>query len=193
MIYVLDTNVLIYLIKNQPPADAQRVDALPADARLCMSFVTLVELLKGAERSTTKPEVLRRREASVRQLAVLFPAGPAIGEHHAKQFSRLKDASTPIGANDLWIACHALAESAALVTHNTREFQRVGGLRVEDWVAPDGQSWPLLRCSSWKARRGQRPSRGPARRVLIRSRAGVPALGWPTPPSPRCLRDPERP
>lgn len=193
MICVLDTNVLIYLIKSQPPAMAQRVDALPRDARLCISFVTWVELLQGAERSTTKPEVLRRLEALVRQLAVLFPAGPAICEHHAKQFSRLKDAGTPIGAKDLWIACHALAESATLVTHNTREFQRVGGLRVEGWVDPDGLSWPLLRCSSWKARRGQRPSHGPARKVFIRSRVGVPALGWPTPPSPRCLRDPERP
>lgn len=137
MIYVLDTNVLIYLIKNQPPAIAQRVDALPEDARLCMSFVTWAELLKGAERSTKKPEVVRRLEALARQVAVLYPAGPAICEHYAEQFTRLKDAGIPIGANDLWIACHALAESATLVTHNTREFQRVEGLRVEDWVAPD--------------------------------------------------------
>ena len=101
-----------------------------------MSFVTWAELLKGAERSTRKPEVLRRLEALARQVAVLYPEGPAICEHYAEQFTRLKDAGTPIGANDLWIACHALAESATLVTHNTREFQRVGGLRVEDWVAP---------------------------------------------------------
>ena len=40
-----------------------------------------------------------------------------------------------MGANDLWISCHALAENATLVTHNSREFQRVGRLRVEDWVA----------------------------------------------------------
>ena len=74
MIYLLDTNILIYLIKNQPPAIAQHVDALPEDARLCMSFVTCVELLKGAERSTRKPEVLRRLEALARQVAVLYPA-----------------------------------------------------------------------------------------------------------------------
>lgn len=47
---------------------------------------------------------------------------------------QLKDAGTPIGANDLWIACHALAENATLVTHNTKEFLRVKGLVVEDWV-----------------------------------------------------------
>jgi tRNA(fMet)-specific endonuclease VapC len=115
VIYVLDTNILIYLIKNQPPAIAQRVDALPEDARLCMSFVTWAELLKGAGAVSGRP---------------------AICEHYAEQFARLKDAGTPIGANDLWIACHALAESATLVTHNTSEFLRVRGLKVEDWVAP---------------------------------------------------------
>ncbi len=50
MIYLLVANILIYLIKNQPPTIAQRVDALPETARLCMSFVTWAELLKGAER-----------------------------------------------------------------------------------------------------------------------------------------------
>lgn len=134
VIYLLDTNILIYLIKNQPPAIAQRVDALPEDARLCMSFVTWAELLKGAQRSTRKPEVLRRLDVLARQVAVLYPAGPAICQHYAEQFMRLKDAGTPIGANDLWIACHALAEGAMLVTNNTREFQRVEGLKLEDWV-----------------------------------------------------------
>jgi tRNA(fMet)-specific endonuclease VapC len=136
VIYLLNTNILIYLIKNQPPALAQRVNALPEDARLCMSFITWAELLKGAERSARKPEVVRRLEALARQVAVLYLAGPAICQHYAEQATRLKDAGTPIGANDLWIACHALAEGATLVTHNTREFQRVQGLRLEDWVAP---------------------------------------------------------
>jgi tRNA(fMet)-specific endonuclease VapC len=137
VIYLLDTSILIYLFKNQPLAIAQRVDALPDDARLCMSFVTWAELLKGAERSARRPEVRRRLEALARQVRVLYPAGPAICEQYAGHFTRRKDAGTPIGANDLWIACHALAERATLVTRNTREFQRVGGLRVEDWVALD--------------------------------------------------------
>jgi tRNA(fMet)-specific endonuclease VapC len=135
VIYLLDTSILIYLIKNQPPAIAKRVDGLPEDARLCMSFVTWAELLKGAERSTRKLEVRRRLEALARQVTVLYPAGPGSCEHYAEQFTRLKDAGTLIGANDLWITCHALAEGATLVTHNTREFQPVEGLTVEDWVA----------------------------------------------------------
>lgn len=134
MIYLLDTNILIYLIKNQPPAVAQRIDALPDEDSLGMSFVTWAELLKGAERSTRKKEVVRRLETLARHVPVRYPAGPAICRHYAEQATRLKDAGTPIGANDLWIACHALADDTTLVTHNTREFNRVSGLRVEDWV-----------------------------------------------------------
>nr|WP_236677080.1 type II toxin-antitoxin system VapC family toxin [Piscinibacter lacus] len=131
---MLDTNILIYLIKNQPAHVAQRVDQMADDTRLGMSFITWAELLKGAERSTRKPEVLKRLDALSRQIKVLYPSGPAICRHYAEQFTRLKDAGTPIGANDLWIACHALAEDATLVTHNTREFQRIEGLRLEDWL-----------------------------------------------------------
>ncbi len=134
MIYLLDTSILIYLIKNQPPGVARRVDALPEGDTLCMSFVTWAELLVAAERSTRKSEVLRRLDALARQVSVLYPSGPGICRHYAEQSTRLKDAGTPIGANDLWIACHALAEAATLVTHNTREFRQVSGLRMEDWV-----------------------------------------------------------
>jgi tRNA(fMet)-specific endonuclease VapC len=133
VIYLLDTNILIYLIKNQPPSIAHRVDALRAEDRLCMSFVTWAELLKGAERSTRKQEVLKRLDVLARQVQVIYPNSSAICRAYAEQFMRLKEAGTPIGANDLWIACHALAEDATLVTHNTREFERVGGLRIEDW------------------------------------------------------------
>jgi len=135
VIYLLDTNILIYLIKNHPPTVAQRIDALADDDQLCMSFITWAELLKGAERSTRKQEVLRRLDTLARQVTVIYPTGAAICRHYAEQFTRLKEAGTPIGANDLWIACHALAEDASLVTHNTREFQRIAGLRVEDWVS----------------------------------------------------------
>ena len=137
MIYLLDTNILIYLIKNQPPSIAQRIDALPDSDTLCMSFVTWAELLKGAERSTRKTEVLRRLNALARQVPVRYPADSAICRHYAEQATRLRKAGTLIGANDLWIACHALAEDATLITHNTREFRRIAGLRVEDWVASD--------------------------------------------------------
>lgn len=137
MIYLLDTNILIYLIKQHPPAVAQRVDALPDADALAMSFVTWAELLKGAQRGTRQAEVLRRLDALARQVSVQYPGpadGPAICQHYAQQAWQLKEAGTPIGANDLWIACHALALGATLVTHNTREFNRISGLQVQDWA-----------------------------------------------------------
>ncbi len=134
MKYLLDTNILIYLIKHQPPEVAERVNDLPDEDQLCMSFVTYAELLKGAERSVRKQRTLRQLQALVRQVPVIYPSGPAICEHYAEQFTKLKVAGTPIGGNDLWIACHGLAENATVVTHNTREFSRVKGLTLEDWV-----------------------------------------------------------
>ncbi len=131
---MLDTNILIYLIKNRPPGIADRIDALPTEDVLCMSFVTYAELLKGTERSSRKPDVLRRLDNLARQVPVSFPADRRICQHYVEQFTRLRAAGTPIGANDLWIACHALAEEATLVTHNTREFGRVSGLALVTWV-----------------------------------------------------------
>ena len=134
MIYLIDTDTLIYLIKNRPDSVAARVNALPSADRLCMSFVTYAELLKGAEKSRRKAEVLRRLDALTRQVSVVFDTSHALCGHYAAPFTRLKETGTPIGANDLWIACHALALDATLVTNNTREFERVTGLRLENWA-----------------------------------------------------------
>jgi len=134
LIYLIDTDTLIYLIKNRPASVAARVNTLPPADRLCMSFVTYAELLKGAQKSIRKTDVLRRIDELTRQVPVVFDTSHALCAHYAAQFTRLKDAGTPIGANDLWIACHALALDATLVSNNTREFERVTGLRVDNWV-----------------------------------------------------------
>ncbi|MCY4017100.1 MAG: type II toxin-antitoxin system VapC family toxin [Gammaproteobacteria bacterium] len=134
MRYMLDTNILIYLLKNKPASVTKRVNAIQPEDQLCMSFVTYAELLKGAERSDRKDRVLHSLEQLIRQVPVLYDANQALCQHYAQQSTRLKSAGTPIGANDLWIACHALAEDTVLVTHNTREYMRIDGLRVEDWT-----------------------------------------------------------
>ena len=137
MKYMLDTNILIYLMKNKPPQVAERVNALGSDAELCMSFFTFAELLMGAERSTQKADVLRRLDALARVVPVRYGVQRALCQHYAVQFTRLRAAGTPIGANDLWIASHALADDCTLVTNNTREFERVAGLRLENWARSD--------------------------------------------------------
>ncbi|MBI4984461.1 MAG: type II toxin-antitoxin system VapC family toxin [Rhodocyclales bacterium] len=135
MIFLLDTDTLIYLIKHKPATVAGRVDALDENARLGMSFVSFAELLKGAERSNRKDDVLARLERLTRQVPVIYETGRALCEHYAVQATRLREAGTPISANDLWIGCHALALDATLVTNNQREFARIAGLRLDNWVA----------------------------------------------------------
>lgn len=135
MRYMLDTNILIYLIKNKPPSVAQRINALERGVELCMSFFTFAELLKGAERSSRKSDVVRRLDELCRVVPVRYVVNRVLCEHYAQQFTRLRAAGTPIGANDLWIACHALADDCTLVTNNTGEFARVAGLKLENWVA----------------------------------------------------------
>lgn len=134
MNYMLDTNILIYLLKNKPASIADKVNALEQNTELCMSFFTYAELLKGAERSTKKSTVLLSLKQLIRQIPVIYHVGEGICKHYATQFTSLKKAGTPIGANDLWIACHALSENAVLVTHNINEFKRIRGLKLEDWV-----------------------------------------------------------
>ena len=134
MRYMLDTNILIYLIKNKPPGIADRINALDPSDELCMSFITYAELLKGAERSTRKSEVLKRLTDLTRAVPVRYQINERLCEHYANHFTRLRSAGTPIGANDLWIACHALGEDCTLVTNNLKEFRRVKGLKLENWV-----------------------------------------------------------
>jgi tRNA(fMet)-specific endonuclease VapC len=135
VIVLLDTNILIYLIKNHPPRVAERIDALDPGDSLAMSFITWAELLQGAEGSQRREATLRQLDQLARQVPVLYPEGPQICRHYAVQATALKRRGTPIGANDLWIACHALALDATLVSHNVNEFARIEGLRLEDWAS----------------------------------------------------------
>jgi len=135
VIYLLDTNILIYLIKNQPPHVAERIDALSDADGLAMSFITWAELLHGAAGSKRREATLHKLNALSRLVPVLYPEGEAICRHYAEQATNLKSLGTPIGANNLWIACHCLALGATLVSHNLREFRRIAGLQLVDWAA----------------------------------------------------------
>ena len=134
MIYLLNTNILIYLSKNRPPQVAERIDALGDDDSIAMSFITWAELLRGVEGSQRREATLQHLEALSRLVPVLYPQGPGICAHYAVQATALKRRATPIGANGLWIACHALAIGATVVSHNVSEFSRVEGLQLVDWA-----------------------------------------------------------
>jgi len=132
--YLLDTNILIYLLKRQPSHVAVRMDALPPEAQVGMSFVTWAELLKGVQRSARPDDTRQQLDRMVRTVPVSYTIDHRICAHYAHHSARLKESGTPIGGNDLWIACHALAEDATLVSNNLREFERVPGLRLENWA-----------------------------------------------------------
>lgn len=135
MIYMLDTNIIIYLLKNKPPEVIQRLNALDDTSKICMSFVTYAELLKGAERSIRKAQVIKQIKNLAQTINVEFVTNEKLCESYASNFTHIKNAGTQIGANDLWIACHAISLAATLVTNNVREFERIKELNVENWVA----------------------------------------------------------
>lgn len=133
-LFLLDTNILIYLLKGVPESVARKIDRLKPEDRLGMSWVTWAELLLGALRSTRSEQIRKQLEGIQQVIPVLLPESPLICSYHAEHAARLRAAGTPIGGNDLWIAAHALALGATLVTHNVKEFRRIRGLSLDDWV-----------------------------------------------------------
>ena len=133
-LFLLDTNILIYILKDAPESVARKIDRLKPEDRLGMSWITWAELLLGALRSSRAEQVKTQLEAIRQVIPVLLPESPLICSYHAEHAARLRAAGTPIGGNDLWIAAHALALGATLVTHNLKEFRRIRGLSLEDWA-----------------------------------------------------------
>lgn len=136
MTWLLDTNILIHLMKHKTPAVVKRIAAVGKNDNdnVAMSFVTYAELLKGAEGSNRIDTVLAALRDLIREIPVEYTVDERICRLYGDHANRLKRAGTPIGGNDLWIACHALSIDATLVTNNTREFSRIDGLRHENWV-----------------------------------------------------------
>lgn len=132
--YLLDTNICIYIARHRPPEVRERF-ARHGAGELAMSVITWGELRFGAEKSQARSRSL----ADLAELARLIEVAPLpaqVGEHYGRIRATLQRSGQPIGNNDLWIAAHALAEGWTLVTNNEREFVRVEGLAVENWVNP---------------------------------------------------------
>lgn len=128
---MLDTNLCIRVLRDRPPGLRQRFNE-EAD-RLCISTVTLAELLYGAARSARPPEMRREVERMAARLAVLAFDDDAAA-HYADIRSVLEGQGQVIGPYDLMIAGHARSRGMVVVTGNLREFRRVDGLQSEDWL-----------------------------------------------------------
>ncbi len=130
--YLLDTNLCIRVLRDRPRGLRPRFNA-EAQA-LCLSDVVLYELLYGAERSARPAETRQEVERFAARLTVL-PFDDDAAAHTADIRAALERKGAVIGPYDLMIAGHARSRGLVVVTGNLREFQRVDGLRAEDWLA----------------------------------------------------------
>lgn len=129
--YLLDTNIVIYVIKRRP---LEMMGVFNENAgRMAMSAITLSELFHGAEKSAKVAQNLAVVEEFASLLEVL-PYSAKASQHYGAIRSALEKAGRPIGVNDLHIAAHARSEGLTLVTNNLDEFERVPGLLTENWI-----------------------------------------------------------
>lgn len=130
--YLLDTNICIYLIKRKPPQVLHRLQGLDASA-VGISAVTLSELEFGVENSQ-RPLQNRAALASFVASLEILPYEDQAAQQYGRLRADLQKKGRPIGPLDLLIAAHALSMGCVLVTNNTREFERVAYLQLEDWT-----------------------------------------------------------
>lgn len=131
MKYLLDTDICIYLLRSRE-VHLEPLERLTL-GDVGMSAVTAGELVFGAYQSQRVEENLIAARALQEALPVVALTTQT-AEVYGLMRSVLERKGTPIGANDLWIAAHALSLGLTLVTRNTREFSRIEGLRVEYWL-----------------------------------------------------------
>lgn len=129
--YLLDTNIVIYVIKRRPLAVLDVFNR--QQGRMAVSAITVAELVHGAEKSQYPARNLAVVEDFFSRLTVL-PYTPEAAWHYGSIRAALEKTGQPIGVNDLHIAGHARSLGLTLVSNNTREFARVPGLLLENWI-----------------------------------------------------------
>ena len=136
MIYMLDTNICIDIIRRRSPKLLNRLVACQI-GDVGISSITLAELAHGAEKSALRDQNLIALQQFILPLEVACfdqPAALAYGKIRAV----LKSNGNLIGSMDMLIAAHAVALNSILVTNNEKEFRRVDGLTCENWLKPAG-------------------------------------------------------
>ncbi|MCA0449898.1 MAG: type II toxin-antitoxin system VapC family toxin [Proteobacteria bacterium] len=135
MIYMLDSNICSFIMRERPPIVLARLqDAVAAQHEIVISVVTYYEMLLGTIGSKASARHADLVEAFVARVSAILPWDRAAAEHTTQIRRDLAARGTPIGGNDSMIAGHARAAECVLVTNNMREFARVPDLRVEDWA-----------------------------------------------------------
>lgn len=131
MKYSLDTNTCIRYINGRSPKVRTKLPTIPAQEIIVCSIVR-TELFWGSAKSQT-PAASRAKQVRFLRPYSTLAFDDAAANVYGSMRAALEHAGTPIGPNDMLIAAIALAHNLILVTHNTREFGRVAGLKLEDW------------------------------------------------------------
>lgn len=132
MNYMLDTNICIFIIKNKPETVIRKF--MECDVGdICISSITYAELVHGVEKSAAREKNKIALTVFLSEIQIM-PFDDTAAQVYGAVKAELQKSGTPIGPLDTLIAAHAKALDLILVTNNTREFVRVEGLRLEDWV-----------------------------------------------------------
>jgi len=129
--YLLDTNILSDLVRHPQGLIFQRIASVGEDS-ICTSIIVACELRFGAAKKGSF-RLVNQVKNILGALPILSLELP-VDHHYAEIRTLLEEAGTPIGPNDLLIAAHTLALDLTLVTANTREFERVPALKLDNWL-----------------------------------------------------------
>ena len=132
MLYMLDTNICIFLMRKKHIEYFQRLEKIQKNNDIAISSIVLSELQYGVANSQFKEQSQINLNLLLGKLDVLSYTDQA-AFHYGLVRAELKKTGSLIGANDLLIVGHALSESATLITNNAKEFTRVNGLALEVW------------------------------------------------------------
>jgi tRNA(fMet)-specific endonuclease VapC len=128
---MLDTNICSYIIRNKPQSIKEKLQEVEQNHTVALSSIVVSELLYGATKKDN-PKLMRIISAFIDNF-IIYDYSKISAQSYGNIRTDLEKKGKIIGANDLLIASHALSIGAILVTNNTREFERVEGLVLEDW------------------------------------------------------------
>ena len=131
MLYMLDTNICSYIIRNRPQSIKEKLQEVEQNHTVALSSIVVSELLYGATKKDS-PKLMRIVSAFIDNF-IIYDYSKISAQSYGNIRTDLEKKGKIIGANDLLIASHALSLGAILVTNNTREFKRVEKLVLEDW------------------------------------------------------------
>jgi len=139
--YMLDTNICSFIMREMPPAILERLErCVMAQGKIVVSAITYSEMLYGTIGPKAKPRHIDLVSTFIKRLDAILPWGTDAVDETIRIRAELNAIGMPIGHNDAAIAGHAIATQSILVTNNTSEFERVKGLRLEDWTQPHHRS-----------------------------------------------------